>query len=145
MDKSQELALKAAQIAQQNHAYQSKPRKTFVGVNAKQTSVAMYMDGWRQKIERVGTMAYPVDADGNKLYGRLRVMVEIDADGTMRSSQIDQSSGNPQLDAAALQILKMSAPFPKLPPDMLDATGKPSKILVITRTWTFERQQLESN
>ncbi|QLI81508.1 TonB family protein [Chitinibacter fontanus] len=143
--KQQEIAGLAAQIAKQNHEYQSKPRKAFVGARAKQTSVAMYMDGWRQKIERVGTMAYPVDADGKKIYGQLRVTVEIDADGTMRSSQIDKSSGNPQLDAAALRILKMSAPFSKLPPDMLDSTGKPATVLVITRTWTFERQQLTSD
>ncbi|WP_348946461.1 TonB family protein [Chitinibacter sp. FCG-7] len=143
--KQQEIAGLAAQIAKQNHEYQSKPRKAFVGARAKQTSVAMYMDGWRQKIEKVGTMAYPVDATGKKIYGQLRVTVEIDADGSMRNAQIDKSSGNPQLDAAALRILKMAAPFSRLPPDMLDSSGKPATVLVITRTWTFERQTLTSD
>ncbi|QLG89092.1 TonB family protein [Chitinibacter bivalviorum] len=143
--REQEIAGLAAQIAKQNHEYQSKPRKAFVGARAKQTSVAMYMDGWRQRIEKVGTMAYPVDATGNKIYGQLRVTVEIGADGTMLSSTIDKTSGNPQLDAAALRILKMSAPFSKLPNDLLDSTGKPATVLVITRTWTFERQTLTSD
>ncbi|WP_051259057.1 MULTISPECIES: TonB family protein [Chitinibacter] len=142
--RQQEIAALAAQIAKQNHDYQSKPRKAFVGARAKQTSVAMYMDGWRQKIEKIGTMAYPVDASGRKIYGQLRVTVEIGADGQMLSSQIDKSSGNAELDAAALRILKMAAPFSRLPPDMLDASGKPATVLVITRTWTFERQTLTS-
>ncbi|MGL4995372.1 MAG: energy transducer TonB [Deefgea sp.] len=140
--KLQELKMAglAAQIDKQNHAYQSKPRKAFVGARAKQTSVAMYMDDWRQKIEKVGTLAYPVDPNGNKIYGQLRVTVEIAADGRLLNAEIDKSSGNPQLDKAAVRILKMSSPFKKLPPDMLDAAGKPAQILVITRTWTFERQ-----
>jgi protein TonB len=140
--KQQELKMAglAAQIDKQNHAYQSKPRKAFVGARAKQTSVAMYMDDWRQKIEKVGTLAYPVDPNGNKIYGQLRVTVEIAADGRLIHAEIDKSSGNPQLDKAAVRILKMSSPFKKLPPDMLDAAGKPAQILVITRTWTFERQ-----
>jgi protein TonB len=140
--KRQELKMAglAAQIDKQNHDYQSKPRKAFVGARAKQTSVAMYMDDWRQKIEKVGTLAYPVDAQGNKIYGQLRVSVEIDASGKLLNTVVDKSSGNPQLDAAAIRILKMSSPFKRLPPDMQDATGKPAQILVITRTWTFERQ-----
>jgi len=140
--KLQELKMAglAAQIDKQNHDYQSKPRKAFVGARAKQTSVAMYMDDWRQKIEKVGTLAYPVDPNGNKIYGQLRVTVEIAADGRLLNAEIDKSSGNPQLDKAAVRILKMSSPFKKLPPDMLDAAGKPAQILVITRTWTFERQ-----
>lgn len=140
--KLQELKMAglAAQIDKQNHDYQSKPRKAFVGARAKQTSVAMYMDDWRQKIEKVGTLAYPVDPNGNKIYGQLRVTVEINADGRLINAEIDKSSGNPQLDKAAVRILKMSSPFKKLPPDMLDAAGKPAQILVITRTWTFERQ-----
>jgi protein TonB len=140
--KQQELKMAglAAEIAKNNHAYQSRPRKAFVGARAKQTSVAMYMDDWRQKIEKVGTLAYPVDPNGNKIYGQLRVTVEIAADGRLIHAEIDKSSGNPQLDKAALRILKMSSPFKKLPPDMLDSAGKPAQILVITRTWTFERK-----
>ncbi|QZA81362.1 energy transducer TonB [Deefgea piscis] len=140
-----QMAGLAAQIDKQNHDYQSKPRKAFVGARARQTSVAVYMDDWRQRIEKVGTLAYPVDSHGNKIYGQLRVTVEIAADGRLLHTEIDKSSGNSQLDAAALRILKMSSPFKKLPPDMLDAAGKPAQILVITRTWTFERQATSIN
>src|SRR5471032_2848002 len=74
-----------------------KPRKAFIGVRARQTSVAFWADSWAQKIERVGTYSYPVDAQGNKLRGKLRVTVEINNDGSIITSQVDQSSGNRDL------------------------------------------------
>lgn len=127
----------AAQIDQEHNAYNERPRKTFIGVRAKQTSVAMWDDAWRQKIEQTGTYAYPVDAHGKKLRGRLSVTVEIGADGSIQKAYIERSSGNKELDDAALRILKLASPFSRLPGDMLDESGKPSNILVITRTWIF--------
>lgn len=127
----------AAQIGKDYNAYQEKPRKAFIGVRAGQASSALWVDSWMQKIERVGTYAYPVDAHGNKLRGRLRVTAEINSDGSLLQSQVDQSSGNRELDQAALRILKQAAPFSRLPADLVDATGKPATVLVITRTWSF--------
>lgn len=131
------LAGMAAQISKDNNAYQEKPRKAFIGVRARQASVALWADSWAQKIERVGTYAYPMDAHGNKLRGRLRVTAEINSDGSLIRSQIDQSSGNRELDQAALRILNQAAPFSRLPADLVDDTGKPATVLVITRTWSF--------
>lgn len=131
------LAGMAAQISKDNNAYQEKPRKAFIGVRARQASVALWADSWAQKIERVGTYAYPVDAHGNKLRGRLRVTAEINSDGSLIRSQVDQSSGNRELDQAALRILNQAAPFSRLPADLVDDTGKPATVLVITRTWSF--------
>lgn len=129
----------AAQIGKDYNAYQERPRKVFIGVRARQTSVALWADSWAQKIERVGTYAYPVDAHGNKLRGRLRVTAEINSDGGIIKSQVEQSSGNRELDQAALRILQLASPFSKLPDDMVDDTGKPATVLVITRTWSFGR------
>lgn len=131
------LAGMAAQISKDNNAYQEKPRKAFIGVRARQASVALWADSWAQKIERVGTYAYPVDVHGNKLRGRLRVTAEINSDGSLIRSQVDQSSGNRELDQAALRILNQAAPFSRLPADLVDDTGKPATVLVITRTWSF--------
>ncbi len=138
---ARDLAGMAAQIDKNYNAYQQKPRKAFVGVRAQQTSVAMYVDNWRQKIERVGTLTYPTDSRGQKLAGTLRITVEIAADGSIASSSVEKSSGNPELDAQALRILKLSSPFPPLPPDIkaTDSSGMPAQYLVITRTWTFAK------
>ncbi len=140
IQQDKEIAGLAAEIAKNNHDYQSKPRKAFVAARSKQSGIAAYLADWEPKIEKVGTLAYPVDNQGNKLFGKLQVTVEIAADGRLLNVQIDKTSGNPELDKAALRILKMSSPFKKLPPNMLDAAGKPAQILVITRTYRFERQ-----
>jgi protein TonB len=143
LQQARELAGVAGQIGKDYQAYQEKPRKAFVGARAKQTSVAMWLDAWMQKIERIGTYAYPVDARGSKLRGQLRVTAEVNFDGRLLNSYIDRSSGNPELDKAALRILRMAANeegrFPVLPADMVDASGKPATVLVITRTWIFGR------
>lgn len=134
---SREIAATAAQISRNYQAYQEKPRKAYVGARAKQTSAAMWVDSWVQKIERVGTHAYPKDATGNKLRGSLRVAVEINYDGSILAAQVDRSSGNQALDEAALRILRQAGPFSQLPPDLLDDTGRPASVLVIVRTWFF--------
>ncbi len=134
---SREIAATAAQISKNYQAYQEKPRKAYVGARAKQTSAAMWVDSWVQKIERVGTFAYPKDSYGNKLRGSLRVAVEINQDGSILTAQIDRSSGNQELDRAALRILKQAAPFSRLPQDLLDDSGRPATVLVIVRTWFF--------
>lgn len=134
-----EIGATAAQISRDYNAYQEKPRKAYIGVRAKQTSVALWADSWAQKIERTGTFAYPVDARGNKLRGQLRVTVEINTDGSILSAVVDRSSGNKELDDAALRILRLAAPFSRLPLDMLDDSGKPASVLVITRSWIFGR------
>lgn len=137
---AREMAAQAAQISKNYSAYQEKPRKAFIGVRAKQTSVALWADSWAQKIERVGTFAYPVDSRGNKLRGQLRITVEINQDGSILNANVERSSGLPDLDQAALRILRLAAPFSRLPADMIDdVSGKPATILVITRTWGFGR------
>lgn len=137
---AREEAAIAAQISRDYNAYQEKPRKAYVGARAKQSSVAMWTDSWMQKIERTGTHAYPVDARGNKLRGNLRVTVEINKDGSILNAQVDRSSGNADLDQAALRIVRLASPFARLPPDLLDESGKqPATILVITKTWFFGR------
>lgn len=134
---AREEAAIAEQISREYNALQIFPRKAFVGARAKQTSVAMWADSWAQKIERTSTHAYPVDANGNKLRGNLRVTVEINKDGGLLKAEVDRTSGNPELDKAALRIARLAAPFARLPADLLDDAGKPATVLVITRIWFF--------
>jgi protein TonB len=48
---------------------------------------------------------------------------------------IDKSSGKKILDAAAVRIVQLAAPYTVFPPDIRRDTD----ILHITRTWTFTR------
>jgi len=54
---------------------------------------------------------------------------------------VERSSGNRVLDAAAMRIVRLAAPYAPLTPDI----RKDTDILVITRTWTFtSSDRLES-
>ena len=121
-----------AQIARQTQTYQERPRKRFIGANAREYRFAQYEEDWRAKIERVGTLNYPAEARG-KLYGTLRLTVTVRPDGTVESIDLDRSSRLKVLDQAAFRIAQMAAPFAVFPPDI----RKDTDLLVITRTWFF--------
>jgi protein TonB len=138
-EQAKEIERREAEISQALQNYQSRPRKAFVSARAKGVVEARYVDDWRIKIERIGNLNFPVDARGQRLYGRMLVTVEIRADGSLAGVSVSPSSGNPELDAAAKRIVQLAAPFPPLPAGIVDGTGKPADILSITRTWTFSR------
>ncbi|HUL91160.1 MAG TPA: TonB family protein [Burkholderiales bacterium] len=128
------IARMEAQIARQIDEYNKRPRKTFVGARAAEVRYALYVEDWRQKIERIGNLNYPESARG-KIYGSLRLTVSINSDGTLAAMDLERSSGYKILDAAAQQIVRLAAPYAKFPPDI----RKETDILVITRTWHFAR------
>ena len=131
-DRSLAMLNLQAQIARQTQAYQERPRKRFIGANAREYRFAQYEEDWRAKIERVGTLNYPAEARG-KLYGTLRLTVTIRPDGSVDSVDLDRSSGLKVLDHAAFRIVQMAAPFAVFP----DSIRKDTDLLVITRTWFF--------
>src|SRR5262245_54856731 len=121
-----------AQIDRQVDEYQKRPRKKFIGANAREYRFAQYEEDWRVKVERVGTVNYPAEARG-RIYGNLRLTVTIRPDGNVESIELDRSSGLKVLDAAAFKIVRMATPFAAFPPDIRRDTD----LLVITRTWFF--------
>ena len=131
-DRSLAILSLQAQIARQTQAYQERPRKRFIGANAREYRFAQYEEDWRAKIERVGTINYPSEARG-KLYGVLRLTVTIRPDGTVESIDLDRSSGLKVLDQAAFRIVQLAAPFAVFPADI----RKDTDLLVITRAWFF--------
>jgi protein TonB len=133
-DSAMIIARMEAQIARQLDEYNKRPRKTFVGARASEVRYALYVEDWRQKIERIGNLNYPESARG-KIYGSLRLTVSINSDGTLAAMDLERSSGYKILDAAAQQIVRLAAPYAKFPPDI----RKETDILVITRTWHFAR------
>ncbi len=128
------IARMEAQIARQIEAYNKRPRKAFVGARAAEVRYALYAEDWRQKIERIGNLNYPESAKG-RIYGSLRLTVSINYDGSVTGVELEQSSGQKILDAAAQRIVHMGAPYAKFPPDI----RKDTDVLVITRTWHFAR------
>ena len=122
-----------AQIDKRQEEYQKRPKRKFIGARTKEYRFALYVESWRQKVERIGNMNYPEAAKAQKLYGQLRMTVSIKADGSLESVVIDQKSNYPVLDEAAKRIVELAAPYAVFPEDI----KKDTDILSITRTWTF--------
>ncbi len=135
MQRTMEAMRLEAQIAKDMDAYQKRPKRRFVGARAEEYRFARYVEDWRLKVERIGNMNYPEAARQQKLYGSLLITVSIRSDGTLENVEINRSSGHRVLDAAAVRVVEMSAPYAAFPPDIRRDTD----ILHVTRTWTFTK------
>jgi periplasmic protein TonB len=95
-------------------------------------SLAPYLDAWRRKVERIGTLNYPTVA---KVAGGASPVVEVGiaSDGKLERVLIRRSSGKAELDQAALEILKMAAPFDPFPPEL----AREYRVLRFAYEWQF--------
>ena len=132
---AREMAQLQARISQQWEDYQKRPKRAFVGANVKEYAFARYVEDWVAKVERIGNVNYPEAARRQGIYGSLKLTVSIYADGRIEKIEIDRPSGSKILDAAAVRIVELAAPYAAFPDDM----RKKADILSITRTWTFTR------
>ncbi len=130
-----------ARIAKDIENYQQRPKRRFVGARAEEYRLARYVEDWRAKIERIGNLNYPEAARSLQLYGSLLLTVSIRSDGSVENVEITRSSGQSVLDAAAVKIVEMSAPFAAFPPDIKRDTD----VLHITRTWMFQKGDLRTS
>lgn len=141
VQRSMEIARLEAQIHRDYDDYQKLPRRRFIGARTQEYRDAQYVEDWRIKVERIGNLNYPEAARQKKIFGNLQLTVSIRADGSVENIEVTRSSGKSLLDAAAVRIVKLAAPFSPLPPNIRRDTD----ILSITRTWTFtEADKLES-
>jgi periplasmic protein TonB len=96
-------------------------------------TLAPYLDAWRRKVERIGTINYPTAARGAAAQASPVVEVGIAADGTLDRVVIRRTSGNPRLDQAALAILKLASPFDPFPPEL----AAQYRVLRFAYEWQF--------
>ncbi len=96
-------------------------------------TLAPYLDAWRRKVERIGTLNYPTVAKVAGAAAAPVVEVGIAADGKLDRVLIRRSSGNAELDQAALEILKLASPFDPFPPQL----AKQYRVLRFAYEWQF--------
>jgi protein TonB len=101
--------------------------------STRQSGLAEYLDGWRRRVERIGTANYPKELLGNIRAGRPTLEVVIAADGRLDDIVVRRSSGDKALDQAALKILRLAAPFAPLP----DAIREDYDVLRFAYEWDF--------
>ncbi|MBV8495513.1 MAG: energy transducer TonB [Gammaproteobacteria bacterium] len=105
----------------------------WVSPDTRASVLAPYLDAWRHKVERIGTLNYPSAARAQGAPASPVVEVSIDASGNLSDAHIQRSSGNPALDHAALAILKLASPFDPFPPEL--AAARP--LLHFAYEWQF--------
>jgi protein TonB len=133
LESARAMARLEGEISKSTEEYNKRPRKKFVGARTEEYGLAAYLDAWKQKIERIGTLNYP-DAARGKLYGAVVIYVELNAtDGSIYNAEISRSSGHKVLDQAAMRILRMAAPFGPIPREPLAG----ATVLSFARTWYF--------
>jgi protein TonB len=83
--------------------------------DTRESSVAPYLDAWRRKVERLGTLNFPAAARHRALAVNPILEVTMGASGGLVSATIQRSSGYADLDQAAVRILKLASPFDPFP------------------------------
>lgn len=108
-------------------------QQLWITADTRESDVAVYLDSWRRKIERVGTIHFPAIARRESLTGTPVIEVTIGADGRLIDASLKSSSGHPELDEAAMRILKLASPFDPFP----RALGAKHDEIRIAYEWQF--------
>jgi protein TonB len=106
----------------------------YLSADTRASPFAPYLDGWRHRVERIGTLNYPNAARRAGLTGSPVIEVAIARDGRLLSARIQRSSGHAEIDAAALDILRVASPFDPFPP----ALARDYQSLRFAYEWQFE-------
>jgi protein TonB len=102
--------------------------------NTRDSQIAVYLDGWKRRIERVGTRNFPDEARRVNLSGNPVLEVVIRADGSLKQIVVRRSSGHRKLDDAAVRTVRLAAPFDPFPP----AIKERYPVLRFAYEWQFQ-------
>lgn len=127
-----DMARLAAEVHLNSQRYAKRPKRKFVSASTQEYAYADYLRRWVDRAERVGNLNYPEAARQRGLSGQVVMSIGIRRDGSVESSQVLVSSGQPVLDQAALRIAKLAQPYPALP-----KTADNIDVLNVVRTWNF--------
>lgn len=116
-----QIATLEAQLSQRQQIYATKSKVVTVDSNSTTRGAAAdYIETFREHVERIGNLHYPVQARAQGITGEVRLMVIISDDGNIKAIRLLESSGSTILDEAAKQSVRQAAPFGKFTEDMSD-------------------------
>lgn len=104
-----------------------------LGAAAVGVSWAGYVENWRRRVESIGNRHYPPEARARGLYGSLELVVVLRDTGELLDVRVARSSGNALLDNAAINIVRMGAPYPPFPAKLAQEYAS----LEVVRKWSF--------
>ena len=111
-----------------------------ISASTKDYEYRLYFEAWRQKVERIGALNYPESAKAGNL-GALRLTVSLNKEGNIKEIIINKTSGNKELDEAAIKIVRLGEPYAVFSTKM----QKEVDLVNITRTWKFTEDSYSSN
>ena len=122
-----------AELDRKTQLYAKRPKRKSINAATREHQYASYLEAWRRKVEYVGNLNYPEEARRLKLFGDLILHVAVRSDGSVERMRVIRSSGHSVLDEAAMNIVRLAAPFAAFPPGIAEEVD----VLDITRTWQF--------
>jgi len=135
LERSLEMASLEAKLDTMRQIYAKAPRiQRLTAASTMKANDAYYVNSWRRKIEKMGTINYPREAESCYNDCSLRLLVSINPNGTINNLRILKSSGKKVLDDAAIRIVRRSAPFAPFTEEM----KRDIDLLEIIRTWQFK-------
>lgn len=135
-EKRRQLIKLLAEIEKRINEENARPKKRYISPATREEVYAIYYDAMRRKVEDKGTDNFP-EQGGRKLYGELTMIVTVNHDGTVLSTEIVQGSGNSLLDRRAEAIARAAGPFGAFNAGM---RAKADQIAVVSR-FKFTRDQ----
>lgn len=93
----------------------ARPRELLISANTRESRIATYLSTWKTKVEQVGTLNFPQAASRSATTRYPVLEVAINADGRLKEVVVRNSSGQRELDQAAMEILRLAAPFEPFP------------------------------
>jgi len=128
------------EISQLSKVIEESERVGFLGVFDVHPAYRQYQEYWQSYVSQFGTEHYPQVLLAKKLSGSLELDISIDQKGVVRGVDILRSSGNVDIDNAAIEIAMLASPYAPLPGGITTDID----ILHIIRTWEFNNETLVS-
>ena len=109
-------------------------RRVLVDSAERDVPLRMYVESWRQKIERNGAMNFP-SLIGERARIDPLVSVAVRSDGSIEEVTIVRSSGRQDTDDAVRRIVRINALYSRFPPNIAARYD----VIEIRRIWTFDQ------
>ena len=135
--KRRQLLKLLAEIEERIYQDNARPRKHYISPATREAAYALYYDTLRRKIEDRGTRYFPMN-EGQKLYGELTMIITVNNEGRVLTTEVVQGSGNAALDRRAQAIAAAAGPFGSFTEDM----RKQADQLAVVSRFIFSRDNV---
>jgi len=129
-----QVGVNASAAAESLHLHGAPTLDDRLLADTRESQIAAYLDGWKRRVEQIGTRQFPEAARRRGLTGNPILEVAIRADGSLQQVLQRRSSGHRELDNAAIGIVRLAAPFDPFPP----AVRSRYPVLRFAYEWQFQ-------